>query len=85
MFQDERSGPDQPVECQHCGASVLVKKNSLAHTVVQWTSATDACAPLTVDGPARALTPTCPYLRDSIDAAVRSRALGVGHLEPPAA
>jgi hypothetical protein len=60
-----------PVSCRRCGSYVLVEKNSLAHTAVQWTAATDQCAEL--GGRAdRALIPTCAQLRESIEASVRS-------------
>ncbi|WP_219418193.1 hypothetical protein [Pseudonocardia nigra] len=64
----------QPLSCRRCGTSVLVEKNSLAHTLVRWTTATDGCVELTEHAqrvPERALTPTCLQLRDSIETAVR--------------
>jgi hypothetical protein len=58
---------------------VLVKKNSLAHTLVQWTSDTDKCVQL--GGHAdRALIPTCTQLRASIESSVREGMLPVGDL-----
>lgn len=39
------------VECRTCGTCVLVRKNSLKHTSVQWT-----------DDPAK----TCPTFRDAV-------------------
>jgi len=83
VFQDERTGPNQPVACQQCGASVLVKKNSLAHTLVQWMSSTDACPRLASHGQARATTPTCGFLRETIEAAIRTHELEVGDLPVP--
>lgn len=73
MFEDERGTPHQPVSCDRCAVEVLVKKNSLAHTMVQWTSASDTCTQL-VPGDA-----TCPFLRDSIESAVRRGRLLVGN------
>jgi hypothetical protein len=75
VFQDERGGPRQPVRCHRCGTTVLVRKNSLAHTVVQWTTSTDACTEL-----AGASARACPFLADSIDAAVRAGELEVADL-----
>jgi uncharacterized cysteine cluster protein YcgN (CxxCxxCC family) len=62
----------RPHVCDGCGTTVLVKKNSLQHTSVQWQSATSACAYLSpsVSG--------CPALRDSIDQAVRDGTIEVG-------
>jgi hypothetical protein len=79
VFQDERAGPQQPVRCGHCGVTVLVCKNSLAHTVVQWTSSTDTCAEL-----AGSFVRACPFLADSIDAAVRAGVLQVADQAVPA-
>jgi len=52
------------LDCAHCGGLVRVKKNSQAHTSIQWTAdAVRRCAAFTVrDG--------CPRLRAGIDAAV---------------
>ncbi|GAA3383429.1 hypothetical protein [Cryptosporangium minutisporangium] len=56
---------------------MLVKKNSLAHTLVQWTSGTDQCTEL--GGHAdRALIRTCTQLRASIESSVREGLLPVG-------
>ena len=81
MFEDDRGGPAQPLNCAGCGVSVLVKKNSLAHTVVQWTTSTDACREL--GSAADRAAATCSLLRDSIDAAVRTRRLEVAELSSP--
>lgn len=83
MFQDERGGPQHPLGCRRCGVTVLVKKHSLAHTVVQWTSATDACTELGTETPVGALVPSCPFLRDTIESAVLARDLEVGDLARP--
>lgn len=77
MFEDERGAPRHPVTCEQCAVRVLVKKNSLAHTVVQWTTTTKGCGELAPEDATRPLTATCAFLRDSIDAAVRMRALEV--------
>jgi len=52
------------LDCAHCGGLVRVKKNSQAHTSIQWTAdAVRRCSAFTVrDG--------CPRLRAGIDAAV---------------
>jgi hypothetical protein len=70
----------QPLACRLCGNQVLVKKNSLAHTSVQWTEST-RCAEFAVaaDLTERALTPGCGEMRASIENAVRS-----GRIEVPA-
>lgn len=77
MFQDERGAPQYPVGCERCGIRVLVKKDNLAHTVLQWTSSTDECAELAGTTTPRALTPTCSFLRDSVEAGVRARRITV--------
>ncbi|MDA3644009.1 hypothetical protein LZ318_32660 [Saccharopolyspora indica] len=62
----------QPLSCRSCGTCVLVKKNSPAHTQVQWTTDTDRCAELAQRPTAdRATVLTCLRLRDSIEKAVR--------------
>jgi hypothetical protein len=70
----------QPLACRRCGNQVLVRKNSLTHTSVQWTEPTRcvefARAP---DLTARAMQPSCGELRASIDEAVRA-----GRIEVPA-
>jgi hypothetical protein len=82
-FQDERGEPRHPVACLRCGVRVLVRKNSLAHTVLQWTSATDTCTELSAGHRPAALIPTCAYLADSVDAAVRARQLDVADFADP--
>ena len=78
MFQDERGAPRHPVNCHRCGVTVLVSKNSLAHTVVQWTASTDACVEI-----GGGSDPTCHALSGSIDAAVRAGDLQVTDLTTP--
>jgi hypothetical protein len=77
-----------PVGCRYCGNRVLVKKNSIRHTSIQWTSdAVDSCpefAARVAAGQVSALIDTCGKLRDSIDEAVREGLLevpgpGAGH------
>ncbi|OLT37737.1 hypothetical protein BJF79_05880 [Actinomadura sp. CNU-125] len=70
----------QPVSCHLCGSCVLVKKNSLAHTEVQWTTDTNRCLELNERaerGVLRGTVPTCLQLRDSIEASVRAGAVRV--------
>jgi hypothetical protein len=57
---------------------VLVKKNSIQHTSIQWTSRpADTCPVFAdADGPT-ALLDTCPKLADSIGDAVREGTLAV--------
>ncbi|WP_258341386.1 hypothetical protein [Saccharopolyspora gregorii] len=67
----------QPLDCRRCGNHVLVKKNSFAHTSVQWTEA-NRCAELTpTDLTERALRPGCSQMRESIDDAVRAGVIEV--------
>jgi hypothetical protein len=69
---DER--PEYAVACRQCGVRVLVRKNSLAHTEIQWTSDTSGCLELGRRPTPRILTsavPTCARLRDSVEGAVR--------------
>jgi hypothetical protein len=52
------------LDCGHCGGVVRVKKNSLAHTSVQWSAdAVRRC-------PVYAIRDGCPHLRRSVEAAV---------------
>ncbi|MFC0542054.1 hypothetical protein [Kutzneria chonburiensis] len=60
----------RPHVCDGCGTTVLVKKNSLQHTSVQWQSTTCSRLGPTVAG--------CPALRDSIERAVRDGTIEVG-------
>lgn len=69
----------RPVSCSNCGSCVLVKKNSLAHTLVQWTTDTEQCVELS-RGVDRGVVPTCTRLRDSIENAVRLGAIMVPDL-----
>ncbi len=64
------------VECGRCAASVLVRKNSLAQTSVQWSAAaTGVCAEFAGSDSARIAT--CLALRDSIELAVKVGRLGL--------
>ena len=69
------------VSCHACDAQVTVRKYSLQHTSVQWTSeAVRSCAEFaarTASGEQTALIATCLSLRDSIDAAVAEGRLEV--------
>lgn len=72
-----------PLACGACGTRVLVRKNSLAQTSVQWLSdAARSCprfAARAADGApgGTAQLQSCPDLRDSIDRAVREGVLEV--------
>jgi len=69
-----------PVQCRACGNQVLVKKNSPAHTEIQW-SESSGCAEFALLGGGvveRATARTCHQLRGSIEEAVRR-----GELEVP--
>ena len=78
---DERHARSRRVECDRCGAAVLVAKFSPQHTSVQWSlTAAAGCAEFTARaaaGERAALIDTCVNLRDSIDRAVRRGQLEV--------
>ncbi|KWX66312.1 hypothetical protein [Mycobacterium sp. NAZ190054] len=72
--------PMQPVECEACGAQVLVRKSSWEQTSVQWDA--DSLARCGRHREARGRTgrhveaqhqaiSLCPQLRESIEVAVR--------------
>jgi hypothetical protein len=71
---DEREAALRPVECDRCGAAVLVAKFSLQHTSVQWSmDSMRTCAEFSARiaaGEQSALVDTCASLRESIDRAV---------------
>ncbi|MCW4355699.1 hypothetical protein ONR57_20540 [Hoyosella sp. YIM 151337] len=73
--------PACPVQCAQCGGTVRVRKNSLPHTSVQWTTgAVASChefAPRLATGTRCALIRHCGALRASIEAAVVRGDLGV--------
>ncbi len=64
-----------PVSCEHCGTEVLVRKNSLDQTSVQWQATpADVCprfAEAQAAGKVSALQDACPNLESSIGHAVR--------------
>jgi hypothetical protein len=72
---DHLTGGLRPVRCAVCTGVVLVKKNSLAHTSIQWSPAALAgCVEFTgarADGQDSALVETCHTLMASVDRAVR--------------
>ncbi|GAA3530730.1 hypothetical protein GCM10022222_12190 [Amycolatopsis ultiminotia] len=72
----------QPHECRSCGTCVLVKKNSLKHTSIQWTTDASRSCPVFAAhaeaGGITALLDTCEKLADSIDNAVREGSLDSG-------
>lgn len=70
------------VRCHECGTCVLVRKNSHAHTSVQWQDDPDSvCPTFRASGAAvgTSITPRegCPKLKASIDAAVLDGTLPV--------
>jgi len=74
------SGGLRPLACASCGTRVLVKKNSVKHTSIQWTTDAGSCpvfAEHARSGENTALLDTCPKLVDSIDTAVRDGEFGV--------
>ncbi|MGW7536056.1 MULTISPECIES: hypothetical protein [unclassified Amycolatopsis] len=70
----------RPHECRSCGTCVLVKKNSLKHTSIQWTTDAATSCPVfaahAASGGNTALLDTCEKLADSIDSAVRDGNFG---------
>jgi hypothetical protein len=81
---DERDASFRQLECDRCGAAVLVAKFSPQHTSVQWSQpSVRACAEFSArvaTGEQTALIDGCGSLRDSI-----GRALASGSVEvsPP--
>jgi hypothetical protein len=73
----------QPVTCRTCGNRALAEKYSEAHTSIQWlTDATQTCPRLLADagtGHSPSWVPSCPELRDTIDAVARSGELPMSH------
>ncbi|KZB84456.1 hypothetical protein [Amycolatopsis regifaucium] len=71
----------RPLACRTCGTTVLVKKNSVQHTSIQWTTdAAKSCpvfAAQAASGARTALLDTCANLSDSIGAAVKDGLLEV--------
>lgn len=65
----------QPLSCRLCGTQVMVAKNSLAQTTVQWADSS-GCVEFSrhqdVPDCPNAVVPTCFHLRDSIETAVSS-------------
>ncbi|MFD0855711.1 hypothetical protein ACFQ07_25945 [Actinomadura adrarensis] len=69
-----------PVSCHRCGTCVLVKKNHLAHTEIQWTTDTGGCVELwqgVRPDVLQSVTPTCGELRASVERAIRDGVLPV--------
>lgn len=71
----------RPHECRSCGTCVLVKKNSLKHTSIQWTTDAARSCPVfaahAAAGGHTALLDTCEKLSDSIADAVQDGTLGL--------
>ncbi|MBS9374056.1 hypothetical protein [Rhodococcus sp. B50] len=70
------------VQCRECGTCVLVRKNSLSHTSVQWQEDPDTVCPTfraTASIRGSSITPRegCPQLGASIDQAVLDGTLPV--------
>lgn len=68
-----------PVSCEHCGTEVLVRKNSLDQTSVQWQATPSKVCPRFAEaraaGKVSALQDSCPNLESSIGHAVRLGAI----------
>lgn len=60
----------QPVECHTCGACAFVRKNSEAHTSIQWRDGSDRACPILTNWRAGGEQPagedTCPRMLSSI-------------------
>ncbi|MFI7121565.1 hypothetical protein [Amycolatopsis sp. NPDC049868] len=71
----------RPLNCRSCGTCVLVKKNSMQHTSIQWTSDASRSCPVFAEqkasGAQTALLDTCGNLSESIDAALKDGLLEV--------
>ncbi len=71
----------QDVACRRCGTTVLVRKNTLTQTSIQWLAdAGETCTELAqqrVAGRPTGLASGCTSLRESIDEAVREGRLEV--------
>jgi hypothetical protein len=87
---DQLTGGLAPVRCAVCSVVVLVKKNSVAHTSIQWNpAALRGCAEFTgarADGQDSALIATCRSLVASVEGAVRDGVVRVpgGDVDVPA-
>ena len=90
---DRRSDPTaqlhagrEALRCDRCGATVLVSKNSLRHTSIQWSAqAVGACQEFAAaTGEPNALVPTCSTLRGCVERAVREGRLAVSAPVEPA-
>ncbi|MBK1788686.1 hypothetical protein [Prauserella cavernicola] len=64
-----------PVACRSCDTTVLAKKNSPAHTSIQWTTDAATSCPVfaarVAEGAHPALLDSCEKLGESIDEAAR--------------
>ena len=73
--------PLQEVACRRCATTVLVRKNTLSQTTIQWQGdAGTTCTELAekrVAGMQTAMVARCEALRASIDDAVRDGSLEV--------
>ncbi|WP_410654621.1 hypothetical protein [Amycolatopsis sp. lyj-112] len=71
----------RPLSCRACGTCVLVKKSSVQHTSIQWTTDAARSCPVFAEqkegGAQTALLDTCANLSDSIDAALKDGLLEV--------
>lgn len=67
-----------PVECRTCGTCVLVRKNSVKHTSVQWTSRPSETCPVFEESGNSATQDSCPRMQDSIEHAVMEGILETG-------
>lgn len=71
----------RPLSCRSCGTCVLVKKNSVQHTSIQWTTDAAKSCPVFAEkaaaGAQTALLDTCDRLGESIAEALREGMLEV--------
>lgn len=78
--QDLRPAPSTEIRCGRCATRVLVRKNSLEQTSIQWLDEASRCTEFAEagDGVPTALRASCESLYETIRGAVRS-----GQLEVP--
>ena len=61
----------QPLRCAACRTEVLVRKNSYAHTSIQWSAdAATSCPEFAGAAQGRRVGDSCPRLRQTIEHAV---------------
>ncbi len=73
-----------PVSCGQCGTEVLVRKNSVKHTSIQWTTdPARSCPEFANTNGGRPVGMSCPKLRRSIEHAVLEGMVHIVDKEAP--